>query len=714
MLLKTLGDLSLSYKGKDIEVGKNELIILAHLLIDGPQTREQLAHKIWHTKKFDLAQDGTSLAQANLKSALSRLRSGLRKGTKQDVLEASDRSTTLSLGKHAIRCDYLDLLEQLENPSPETDTLVKSSLNLEFLKGLEFSNRLDIRGDLEHPLFSWLQTKREVLKRKVDEVFAGQRLRSTVQTQSVQTLLGQEPSSTELNNLYVFCQSSDYPFDERQRRKDIASIFAHFNNLYNLEDERSSQASTSVILLALVALAEDKLKAIYLEDALAKYNEVQKNAEQNLIDLWGMLEELQDDDWLLENETLVLKHRDIVKGWLAQNNRLAATLLWSLLQVTPADEADLLAALYVSSPELIKQLSKTNTDILILAARENLKQELPERAAELLNYGLQNSFQQTYTDYAHLLLGFAYERSGSYEKALLALQKRTKLANTEQFNFKRDNTLPFTFQDANILEKYILLKVGNIEQHVLLELEARPTPTDLTWAEAKRFNLLGTYYLHNYTDTKEDGARFQKAIKYFDTARTLWENLGSKNNVIGELTNTAITYALAEDFAKSEEQFDYTLSQIQKLKVSALANLRTLLSYASIRQNKGEYDKALALYNQCYTVQGAREHQNFLMKVSFNQGDIFEYHLNDKVAAEKYYELTRDIATEIGDQAMRGRAVASLGIVKNQKFLVDSGIQLIQQSGDTSDLEDYLEARNTLWPQREEPEKAASGQTQPS
>jgi tetratricopeptide (TPR) repeat protein len=713
MLLKTLGDLSLSYKGKDIEVGKNELIILAHLLIDGPQTREQLANKIWHTKKFDLAQDGTSLAQANLKSALSRLRSGLRKGTKQDVLEVSDRSTTLALGKHAIRCDYLDLLEQLENPSPETDSIVKSSLNLEFLKGLEFSNRLDIRGDLEHPLFSWLQTKREVLKRKVDEVFAGQRLRSTVQTQSVQTLLGQEPSSTELNNLYVFCQSGDYPFDERQRRKDIASIFAHFNNLYNLEDERSSQASTSVILLALVALAEDKLKAIYLEDALNKYNEVQKNVEQNLIDLWGMLEELQDDDWLSENETLVLKHPEIVKGWLTQNSRLAATLLWSLLQVTPADEGELLGELYSSPPELIKQLAKTQSDITLLAARENLKRELPERAAELLNYGLQNVLSSSQNNYAYLLLSYAYERAGYYEKALQTLRSRSNYSEGEQITLKQDNSLPYTPRDAEILESYILLKQGKLEQEEFLELEAQAAPNNISWAEAKRFNLLGTYYLQNAKNSKEGVGKLEKAIRYFQMAGMIWSNLGVNNNVIAEHNNVAITYAVFEKFDEASRQFEYALQQAVKLNVNAIARLRILFSFASAQINSEKYERALELFAECFKILGAKNYQTFLVKVSFNQGRIYDLHLGNKNEAEKYYELTRDIAIKIDDQAMRGRAIASLGFVKQEKFLVDSGINLIRQSGDTSDLEDYLEERNTLWPQGEEPEKAASGQTQP-
>jgi hypothetical protein len=170
-----------------------------------------------------------------------------------------------------------------------------------------------------------LQSKRERLKLKVDQVFAGKRLLATVQKQSIQSLLDQEPSSAELNNLYVFCQSSDYPFEERQKRRDVAGILTYFNNLYSLEEERKSSVSTSVLLMAFVALAGDKLKPIYLEDALAKYNEVQKNDEQNLIDLWGMLEELEDDGWLSENETLVLKQPDIIKGWLAQNPRLAAT-----------------------------------------------------------------------------------------------------------------------------------------------------------------------------------------------------------------------------------------------------------------------------------------------------------------------------------------------------------------------------------------------------
>jgi hypothetical protein len=139
---------------------------------------------------------------------------------------------------------------------------------------------LDIRGDLEHPLFQWLQSKREKLKVKVDEVFAGKRLLATVQKQSVQSLLGQEPSSAELNNLYVFCQSSDYPFDERQKRRDIASILTYFNNLYTFEEEKASGASTSVLLLAFVALASDKLKPIYLENALAKFNEVQRTTSK--------------------------------------------------------------------------------------------------------------------------------------------------------------------------------------------------------------------------------------------------------------------------------------------------------------------------------------------------------------------------------------------------------------------------------------------------
>ena len=697
MLLKTLGELTLSYKNKEIDIGKNELIILAHLVIDGPQTREQLAHKIWHTKRHEAAQDGKSLAEANLKSALSRLRSGLRTGTKQDILSESDRSTTLGLTTNSIRCDYLELLEQLENPSPETDKLVKNNLNLEFLKGLEFSNRLDIRGDLDHPLYQWLQSKREKLKIKVDEVFAGKRLLATLQKQSVQSLLAREPSSAELNNLYVFCQSSDYPFDERQKRRDLASLLTYFNNLYNFEDEKKNTASTSVLLLALVALAGDKLKPIYLEDALAKYNEVQKNEEQHLIDLWGMLEELEDDSWLSENETLVLKQSEIVKGWLSQNSRLAATLLWSLLQVTPVDESDLLAELYSSSPELIKQLSKNDSDILMLAARENLKQELPERATELLNYGLQNAFPTSYVNYAHLLLGFAYERAGHYEKALQALKKRSR-EDESNLPFKREGSLPQTKRDAEILEKYVRLKMGTLEQNEVLELETQSIPTDLSWVEAKRFNLLGTYYLHYVTNFKEISGKLEKAVKYFDIAQTIWNNLGSKNNVIAEHNNVAIAYAVHERFDEASKQFEYALQQAVKLNVNAIAKLRILFSFASAQINVDNYKRALELLAECFKISEATNYQTFLAKVSFNQGRIYDLYLENKVEAEKYYELTRDIATKIGDQAMRGRAIASLGFVKQEKFLVDSGINLIRQSGDTSDLKDYILERDTIWP----------------
>jgi hypothetical protein len=42
-----------------------------------------------------------------------------------------------------------------------------------------------------------------------------------------------------------------------------------------------------------------------------------------LIDVWGMLEELEDDGWLTENEMLVLRQSDIIKGWLTQNPRVA-------------------------------------------------------------------------------------------------------------------------------------------------------------------------------------------------------------------------------------------------------------------------------------------------------------------------------------------------------------------------------------------------------
>jgi tetratricopeptide (TPR) repeat protein len=168
---------------------------------------------------------------------------------------------------------------------------------------------------------------------------------------------------------------------------------------------------------------------------------------------------------------------------------------------------------------------------------------------------------------------------------------------------------------------------------------------------------------------------------------------------VGELTNIAIAHALSGDFTKAEHQFEYTLKQVQKSNAGALANLQTLFSYASAHHNKGEHEKALELFSECYKVKGASDHQSFLMRVAFNQGVIHDLHLSQKAEAEKYYELTRDIATTIGDQAMRGRAVASLGFVKQERFLVDSGINLIRQSGDTSDLEDYLEERNTLWPQ---------------
>jgi uncharacterized protein (DUF885 family) len=134
------------------------------------------------------------------------------------------------------------------------------------------------------------------------------------------------------------------------------------------------------------------------------------------------------------------------------------------------------------------------------------------------------------------------------------------------------------------------------------------------------------------------------------------------------------------------------------LKASTLAYLRVLFSFATAYQNKNNYEDALRLFDECYKVSGVSNHQGFLMRVSFNQGFIHDLHLNNKAEAEKYYELTRDIATTIGDQAMRGRAIASIGFVKKQKFLVDSGIQLIRQSGDTTDLEEYIQERDEIWP----------------
>jgi tetratricopeptide (TPR) repeat protein len=375
-----------------------------------------------------------------------------------------------------------------------------------------------------------------------------------------------------------------------------------------------------------------------------------------------------------------------------------STLLWSLLQVTPADEGELLAELYSSSPELIKRLGRTNNDILILAAQENLNKGLPERSAELLNYGLQNIRHTLQNSYVYLLLAYAYERAGHYVKALEVLQKRAKVDGAEPTTLKLDNNFPFTTRDAEVLERYILLKTGALGKKEVLELERHPFPVDLSWAEAKRFNLLGTYYKYSAEDTQENLTRFDKAIKYFDVAKTLWENLGSKNNVVGELTNIAIAHAVAGNFGTADQQFEYALKQAEKLNVSALVKLQTLFSYASAQNNKGDHEKALMLFAECYKVESVNNYPTFLMRVSFNQGVIYDLHLKNHVKAEKCYELTRDTANSVSDQSMRGRAIASLGFIRGQKFLVDSGIQLIQQGGDTSDIEDYIQERDTMWP----------------
>ncbi len=701
MELRTLGELALIENGKDLKFGSNELIILTHLLLDGPQEREVLANRIWFSKREDLAEQGTkSLAHANLKSALSRLRIQLRKITNPDLLEESERSTLVALKEHAISCDYLKLLNALENPDAiGFDKSMQAWLEHSFMAGIEFNNRLDIRGELEHPLYLWINEKRQILQEQIDKVFGSKRFISIIKKQPLQSLLDKGVKAKELNDLYIFCSSDDYPYDKRQQNSDLEKLAQYFNDQY--DDDLIADISSNLAILALVALSGTKLKSLYVDHALERFSELY-TTQSNPFEQWGMLELLVEDDWLIERDTLHLKHRQIIDGWLAKHPRIAAKLLEALLDICPEDEDELRVELYTNSLDIIKYLAKEKPEILIKAAQQNLRRGLPDRAAELLNYGLQNTIQAEHLNYAQLLLAYAYEQVSKFQDCIKAVDK----LNSEEDSFydEADSGLPANFQDGQMIKLYAQLKTGALTKADIESLETEPEPTDVTWAEAKRFNVMASFYMNHIPD-KDEPQAFAKALTYFDYAKELWENfIANPDHLMSELNNIAICHAINEDFETAENLFNEALKRTDELKVSGLSLLRTRYNYASTVMNKTaelketDFQRALELFNECYKVPFIQHYEPFVLRVYFDQGILHQLHLKQIDKAIGYYEQARDLAKKLENKSFQGSAVASIGLLKKQKFLVEAGIKLIQESGDLSDLDLYIEERDMLWP----------------
>lgn len=700
MELRTLGELVLFNNGQDVKLGSNELIILTHLLLEGPQERNVLAERIWYSKREELSEQGTkSLAQANLKSSLSRLRIQLRQLTRTDLLEESERSMLIALHESPFSCDYLEFLKALETPdSISLDKKMQDRLEQSFMAGIEFNSRLDIKNDFEHPLYLWINEKRQTLQEHIDRVFGSKRYLSIIKKQPLQSLLDKGVSSKQLNDLYIFCSSEDYPYDKRQQKSDLDKLIKYFNDQY--EDDLIADVSSNLAILALVALSGDKLKSLYVDYALERFSELY-TTHSNPFEQLGMLELLIEDGWLIERETLHSKYRQIIDGWLEKHPRIAAKLLEALLDSTPEDEEELITELYTNGLEIIKYLAKEKPEVLIKAAQQNLKRGLPDRAAELLNYGLQATLQTEQLDYAHLLLAYAYEQVGKFQDSIKAVDKLTKQESSLYEG--ADPRLPSTYQDGQMIKIYARLKAGLLNKKEIEDLEADPEPADVTWAEAKRFNIMGTYYM-NHIGVNSEPEAFTKALNYFDYAKELWANfIANPDNLMSELNNIAICYAIAQDFDTAEGLFEANLKRADEVGASGLSLLRTRYNYASTVMNKAaelkeeDFQRALELYHECYKVPFIQHYEQFLLRVYFDQGILYQLHLKQLDEAISYYERARDLATKLGNKSFQGSAVASIGLLKKQKFLVDAGIKLIRESGDLSDLDLYLEERDKLW-----------------
>ncbi len=688
--LRTLGNLSLFKEQVDQKVGNNELIILTHLLIDGPQDRNKLAERIWFSKREEFAEQGKSLAHANLRSALSRLRIKLRDLTDsdEDVLEESDRSTQISLNTQFISCDYTQLEEALENPeSLQFDTTMQAKLEKSFLEGIEFNNRLDVKGEEDHPLYLWIQQKRAHLETKIDLIFAGKRLALSLAKQSVQSLLDADPSPKDLNDLFVFCSSKDYPHTQSQQRRDLDKLMTYLVDLF--DEDLIADVSSNLVILALVALSGGKLKSLYVENAIDKFAELYTD-EDKALEHWNMVEFLIDDGWLSESDTLQLKHSEIIVEWLNKHPRISSKLLQALLDVTPADETELLTELYTTPLEVIKHLAKDNSKLVFKASQENLKRGLPDRASELLNYGLQNAFQKSEHDYAKLLLAYAYEQLSNFQDALSLLNSITE---SRFVTVSPDAKLPSTFQDAQMMKAFAELKLGSLIEDTITQFELNPDPNDITWAEAKRFNIMGSYYMNQIDPNASDV--FQKAIQYFTTAKDFWEQvIGNQDHVISELNNISICYAMKEDFEKAEALARDALSVVDKQNANSLSLLRTRYNLACIVCNQLDYSgsknyqKALEHYDECYKVPFVQNYKPFVLRVYFDKGMLFEKQ-NQTERALEYYELARDLAIEIDDSGFRGASIASIGLLKQQMFLVNLGIKLLKDCGEFGEAEFY-------------------------
>ncbi len=663
--LTTLGTLSFTLREREIKNLHQQLVIL-RLVLEGRQNRHQLADLLWAGVIDQRDQKGREfLTTRSLNTALSSLAACVPNG--QPLFGGDPQRTKLWLrDPSGIACDTLRFQKAFaQGRYQQALRLIRGP----FLAGFEEAfaqGRIRRHYLAAFELLAWINTWRTTLRRqhRFAQALANPPLELERDTALIERMRDADPSALPSCLEWLARQGRiDLGEIAREARAELASYAADTNSaadqshrilwgtrLLERFDPHHQPSGSRRRIAQAFDMEPVTLKQVYDELLLCGWvDERGKVLAPSIIDYW-LVDAKQERVEFLDRLALATHP--------GRHARSALALQEAFLADGGHHETEAhLKNLRHSAPHI--------AEILLAEGAINKVLEVLERVRDL-----EVSLGQDHDPGVLFWTAYALERAGRFREGLAVTEMAGEGSKDERLK---------------VLEATLLFRVGEVTEAQRRAEALKPMVRTDSWASAQLANLKG-----NIAHAQE---AFEDALENFRLAELKWRFL-DPNRRVGELTNLGVVYDWMGDSEAAQAAFGEAIEVADATSANDLERLRTLYNWSVFLAEHGRTDD----------LDGIEERTKALLASMQQQGrylpEAFEVHYLISVGislqergggelARSRFQQASHLASELGNLTLQGQALIHLGEINDDHVEMRYGLELIEASGSSKDLEEY-------------------------